>query len=538
MIIGIDFGTTLSAVAYVDNNNNCIVIENELGSRLTPSYILFKHDNISIGEYAMNNVHMYPKNTVYDIKRFIGKEYDKNDIKYMSYEIINQDNSPIVNIDNNKYSPTKLASLIINHMKIIAESHLGHVVEKAVITVPAYFNDRQRQEIREAGKLANMEVVRIINEPSAAALACNITQGTIMVYDIGGGTLDVTILNVNDDVYEVLSSCGDANLGGQDFDNKLLEYCLIKYITKNILTIQLDKEDKTILLNLFNISSLNEIFMIDINIVKKYMNTGLYDDYLLQLHEAILLYKNDKMKRKLKSKCENAKKELSLKLNTQIIYECFYNDDDLIIDISRTEFENICTNEFKKCINPVYDALLSINMNKDDINNVIIIGGSSRIPKIHKLLVDYFGDKIIVHNNPDEVVVRGAAIQAGIIDSANKVNNNNELLLIDISNSSFGIETVDSNGIKTIDTLIKKNNPLPCSVSKIYSTKADNQSSVTIKIYENDKHMGHFTISNIPPMNKYIPKIEITFIINIDGILIVSAVEKISNIKGLISFEK
>lgn len=455
--IGIDLGTTYSCCGLWDNDIK--IINNDKNERTIPSWV---NDNI-VGTEAKES-----KNGIYAIKRLMGKKY--SDIKDMNllYSVAEGPNDSIL-VGPNKKTPIEISSQILSRLKEDAEIYSGKKISKAVITVPAYFNDSQRQATKDAGELAGLEVIRIINEPTAAAMAYGMaTDKTILVFDLGGGTFDVSILKIDDDVYEVIATGGDTNLGGEDFDQ-----CLINYVCKE-----------------------------------------------LQIEESILL----------KKKIEILKKHLSILDN--IIFE--YESHSL--EISRETFENLCTDYFDKCLNIVSKVILDANMNKSDIDEVILIGGSTRIPKIRSMLKDFFGKDPNISINPDEAVAYGAAYYAAYL-----TGNIKGALLIDVTPLSLGIET--AGGLMT--RVIVRNTQIPIKKTQVFSTNADNQVSIEVKVFEGERGLvkdnnllGSFKLTGIPPMPRGVPKIEITFSINQNGILMVSACEVSSGSKHTIEITK
>ncbi len=455
--IGIDLGTTYSCCGLWDNDIK--IINNNKNERTIPSWV---NDNI-VGTEAKES-----KNGIYAIKRLMGKKYSEVKDMNLLYSVVEGPNDSIF-VGPNKKTPIEISSQILSRLKEDAEIYSGKKVSKAVITVPAYFNDSQRQATKDAGELAGLEVIRIINEPTAAAMAYGMaTEKTILVFDLGGGTFDVSILKVDDDVYEVIATGGDTNLGGEDFDQ-----CLINYICKE-----------------------------------------------LQVEECMLL----------KKKIEILKKHLSILETTIFEYETHS------LEISRETFENLCTVYFDKCLNIVSKVILDANMNKSDIDEVILIGGSTRIPKIRSMLKEFFGKDPNVSINPDEAVAYGAAYYAAYL-----TGNIKGALLIDVTPLSLGIET--AGGLMT--RIISRNTQIPIKKTQIFSTNADNQVSIEVKVFEGERGLvkdnnllGSFKLTGIPPMPRGVPKIEITFSINQNGILMVSACEVSSGSKHTIEITK
>lgn len=467
--IGIDLGTTYSCVG-IYKNGKVEIITNENGEKIIPSFIsLSDNDDIIIGSDAKKSNNL---KTIYDVKRLIGKNYSESDLNYLSYNVINKDNKPYIKLKNKEMSPEELSSIILIYLKDMAEKYLGCTVSDAVITVPAYFNDAQRQATKIAGINAGLNVLRIINEPTAAAIAYGIDKISndkriIIVIDLGGGTTDISLLSLEEGVFEVLATSGDTNLGGEDIDNILVSYIAEK--------LNLDLSDKNIL-------------------------------------------------KELKIKTEKIKKELS-ELNEVII-------DNL--KITRDIFNNLCIDIFKKFLKPID------NIDIQNVDDIILVGGTTRIPKMRELISDYFNNKKLYYEiNPDEAVATGAAIQAAILSGV-KDEKLEEIILLDIVPLSLGIET--DGGLMTI--LIPKGSSVPIKKTQIFTTAYDNQTYVKIKIYEGERviadsnnKLGEFIISDIPLNAKGIPKIEVTYYVNNNGILEVSAIEKSSgkNNKCIIS---
>ena len=427
------------------------------------------------------------------------------------------------------FHPEEISGMILEKMKNIAEKYVGKNIKDVVVTVPAYFNDSQRQSTKDAGKIAGLNILRIINEPTAAALAYGLDkydERNILIYDLGGGTLDVTILNIMNGTFIVKSTCGDTHLGGEDFDNKLKEYCFINFINKYILKEQLNEEEKEELFKLLNITGMYEIFNIKNEILIESENNTI-NNYIKNINKVLKLQKNIKKMRKLKTLCENAKQVLSSSNTTNIYFEDFYNEIDLDINITRTKFEELCNNDFKRSMIPVEKALSDSKLKNYEIDDVVLIGGSTRIPKIRELLNEKFLNKIKSDINPDEAVAYGATIQSAIINKVNDKMTKN-IVLIDVIPLSLGIETAGG----VMQTMISRNSSVPINIKKTFSTFTDNQPSVTIKVFEgertltkNNNLLGKFDLENIPPKPKGYPKIEVVFNVDINGIMEISASE-------------
>ncbi|WXB47409.1 MAG: molecular chaperone DnaK [Candidatus Shikimatogenerans sp. Tmey] len=494
-IIGIDLGTTNSCVSVMEGTSYN-VIPNSEGKRITPSIVAFIDDEIKIGDPAKRQSIVNPLKTIYSIKRIMGKKFSEiqDIIKNIPYKIVEGNNHiPNIIIGEKKYTPQEISAMILQRLKITAEDYLNCKINKAVITVPAYFNDTQRQATKEAGKIAGLKVKRIINEPTAAALAYGLNKNKkenkkIAVYDLGGGTFDISILELGEGIFEVLSTNGDTYLGGDDFDNKLINY--------------------------------------------------IADDYYKK--ENVDITKNPVSFQRLKESVERAKIELSNTTRTEInlpyITSTIEGPKHLIINITRSLFEELCKKLIKKTIIPCKKALKAANLTIKDIDEIILVGGSTRIPKIQKTVEDFFKKKPIKGVNPDEVVAIGAGIQGGVLSGSVK-----DILLLDITPLSLGIETLGGVFTKLIDA----NTTIPIKKSEIFSTANDNQTSVTIRVgqgerplFSNNKEIGRFDLIDIPPALRGIPKIKVTFDIDVNGILNVSAKnqdtgkEQSINIKG------
>jgi L1 cell adhesion molecule like protein len=494
--IGIDLGTTYSCVGVV-KNNKVEIITNENGTKILPSIVSFIEldNNIEIlfGDVAKNNMDNHPKTTIYDSKRLLGRKFSdpqvKKDILHYGFKIeADIDDNPVIIVHDKKYYPEEISSLILKKLKDIAETYLGTQVTNAVITVPAYFNDLQRNLTKKAGELAGLTIERIINEPTSACIAYGLDKldkedKNILIFDLGGGTLDVSILTINSGIFQVKATSGDTHLGGEDFDNKLIEYCYMEFVKKYRLN---NLEIQALLLNKKNIG-------------------------------------------KLKKECELAKRTLSnINIaNTNIIVDSFYQDKDLNIVISRSKFENICDLEFKRCIIPIEEALKISKLNKENIDDIVLIGGSTRIPKIRNLLKEYFNKDPKCDINPDEAVAYGASIQA---DNINKTKAPSfDLVLVDVTALTLGLEGDSGKMIPVIE----RNTPLPCIKEHYFSTVSDNQRSINIKVYEGERYfvkdnilLGSFELINIPPAKRYEPKIKVIFRVDVNGILNITAIEE------------
>jgi molecular chaperone DnaK (HSP70) len=543
--LGIDLGTTYSCFGlYI--NGKVEIISNEHGNRTIPSYVSFTDEERYIGEIAKNMVSHNPKNTVYDVKRLIGRKYSdesvQKDMKHYTYDLVSDDNNkPLIKIkyldEEQTFCPEQISAMILEKIKNLAEKYIGKTINKAVITVPAYFNDAQRQSTKDAGTIAGLEILRIINEPTAAALAYGLNETVaknILVYDLGGGTFDVTILSLDSGIFHVKSTNGDTHLGGEDFDIKLKEYILYTYAEKYILkTKLLNDEDKIELLELLqiktnlineNINKLKLLFELP-NITKKSDNVKV-NKYIENLIEFYKLKKNLKSMRKLQSSCEIAKKTLSTSNSYNIFIENFYNNNDLNIPVTRELFEELCKDLFEKTLVCVKNAIKDAKLSYTDIQDVVLIGGSTRIPMIKNILEELFPNKIKSNINPDEAVAYGATIQAALL-CGNKLSSG-EIQLLDVTPLSLGVETVG--GVMT--KMILRNETIPCKFESIYTTHTDNQPGVTIKIFEGEREMtkdnnllGVFELTGLPLLPKGMLKIKIKFEVDCNGIISIEATE-------------
>lgn len=554
IIIGIDLGTTYSCFG-VYQNNNVEIICNELGNRTIPSYVSFTNEERYIGETAKNMSGQNPLNTVYDAKRLIGRKYSdetiQRDMKHYTFKLIpDQNDKPMIEVEymdeTKRFYPEQISAMILEKIKNLAEQYLGKPVTKAVITVPAYFNDSQRKSTGDAGKIAGLEVLRIINEPTAAALAYGLNEKqtkNILVYDLGGGTFDVTILTVDDGIFQVKSTAGDTHLGGEDFDIKLKEYVFYSYVEKNILKSKnLSETDKIEISNLFNLKgelndNINKLKTYDIIQSVNSENSNI-KKYLQNLNKFYELKKNMKSMRKLQTACETAKKILSNSNIANIMIENFYESNDLNMSVTKNVFEEICNELFERTLDSVKRALIDAKFSDRDIDDVVLIGGSTRIPAIRNILEKKFPGKIHSNINPDEAVAYGATIQAALLSG--KTFSSGEITLIDVTPLSLGIETAGG----VMAKMIKRNQTIPCSIEEVFSTFTDNQPAVTIKVFEGEReltkdcnHLGTFELTGIPPLPKGMPRIKVTFTVDANGIMSVKAIEESTGKENTIIIE-
>jgi len=508
--IGIDLGTTYSCVG-VFRDDRIEIIANDQGNRTTPSFVAFTDSERLIGDAAKNQVAMNPHNTVFDAKRLIGRKFSdpevQADAKHFPFKIVDKATKPVIEVEFKgevkQFTPEEISSMVLIKMRETAESYLGGTVNNAVITVPAYFNDSQRQATKDAGLIAGLNVLRIINEPTAAAIAYGLDkkaegERNVLIFDLGGGTFDVSLLTIEEGIFEVKATAGDTHLGGEDFDSRLVNHFVNEFKRKH-------KKDLT---------------------------------------------SNARALRRLRTACERAKRTLSSSAQTSIEIDSLFEGIDFYTSITRARFEELCQDLFRSTMEPVERVLRDAKVDKSSVHEIVLVGGSTRIPKIQKLVTDFFNKEPNKSINPDEAVAYGAAVQAAILSGDTSSKSTNEILLLDVAPLSVGIET--AGGVMT--PLIKRNTTIPTKKSETFSTYSDNQPGVLIQVYEGERArtkdnnlLGKFELTGIPPAPRGVPQIEVTFDMDANGIMNVSAVEKgtgksnkivITNDKGRLSKEE